>query len=161
MPDTGRPDLPWPCVNQGGAGSRICLDAIPMLEKELALPMESVRALAFWQARNGQIVTLVGPGERYFRGRLTEVSGSAARVVPFVELPYPVESPLSITVFQALPDKERFELILQKLTEIGVQRIVPFQSKRSTTLPEREMAQKKPIDGRLFCSGHPCNAGEQ
>lgn len=143
MPVTGRPVLPWPCVNQGGPGSRICLDAIPILEKELALPSESVRALAFWQARNGQIITLVGPDERYFRGRLTEVSGSCAKVVPFVELPFPVESPLAITVFQALPEKERFELILQKLTEIGVSRIVPFQSARSITLSERELGQKK------------------
>ncbi|APG26919.1 hypothetical protein A7E78_03140 [Syntrophotalea acetylenivorans] len=135
--------MPWPCVNQGGPGSQICLVANPILEKELALPSESVRALTFWQARNGQIVTLVAPGERYFRGRLTEVSDSSAKVVPFVELPFPVESPLSITVFQALPEKERFELILQKLTEIGVHRIVPFQSTRSTTLSEREMAQKK------------------
>lgn len=135
--------MPWPCVNQGGPGSRICLDTIPVLEKELALPLESVRALAFWQARNGQIITLVGPGNRCFRGRLTAVSDSAAKVIPFAELPFPVESPLSITVFQALPEKERFELILQKLTEIGVHRIVPFQSLRSTTLPEREIAQKK------------------
>lgn len=135
--------MPWPCVNQGGPGSRICLDAIPILEKELALPLESVRALAFWRARVGQIITLVGPKHRYFRGRLTAVSDSAAKVVPFAELPFPVESPLSITVFQALPEKERFELILQKLTEIGVCRIVPFQSIRSTTLSERETSQKK------------------
>ncbi len=143
MPVTGKPALPWPCVNQGGPGSRICLDTLPRLEKELALPLESVRALAFWQVRNGQIITLVGPEDRYFRGRLTEVSSTSAKVVPFVELPFPVESPLSITVFQALPEKERFELILQKLTEIGINRIVPYQSTRSTTLSEREIGQRK------------------
>ncbi len=135
--------MPWPCVNQGGSGSQIRLETVPMLEKELALPPESVRALAFWQARAGQIITLSGPGQRYFRGRLTSVADSAATVVPFVELPFPVESPLCLTVFQALPEKERFELVLQKLTEIGVQRIVPFQSLRSITLLERDALQKK------------------
>lgn len=139
----GRPVLSWPCVNQGGQDSLIRLDIIPTLEKELALPFESVRALAFWRPRVGQIITLVGPEHRYFRGRLTAVSDSEARVVPFVDLTVPVESPLSITVFQALPEKERFELILQKLTEIGVQRIVPFHCLRSTTLSVREAAQKK------------------
>jgi 16S rRNA (uracil1498-N3)-methyltransferase len=109
----------------------------------LALPLESVRALAFWKIRAGQIITLTGPGERYFRARLTSVADSTATVVPFVELPASVESPLYLTVFQALPEKERFELVLEKLTEIGVQRIVPFHSQRSITLLERDAGQKK------------------
>lgn len=139
----GRPDLQWPCVNRGGVASLIRLESIPPLEKELALSPESARALAFWQARPGQIITLTGPENRYYRGRLTTRTDSEARVVPFAELPAPVESPLQITVFQALPEKERFELVLQKLTEIGVHRIVPFQSQRSTTLEERDALQRK------------------
>lgn len=135
--------MPWPCVNQGGTSSQIFLDTIPILEKELALPLESVRALAFWKVRVGQVITLTGPENRYFRGRLTSVANAVATVVPFVELPVPVESPLCLTVFQALPEKERFELVLEKLTEIGAQRIVPFHSKRSTTLQERDAVQKK------------------
>lgn len=139
----GRPDLPWPCVNRGGFDSLVRLESIPLLEKELALSPESARALTFWQARPGQIVTLAGPENRYYRGRLTAMTDSDASVVPFVQLPGPVESPLQITVFQALPEKERFELVLQKLTEIGVHRIVPFQSHRSTTLQERDALQRK------------------
>ncbi len=114
-----------------------------MLEKEVALPEPSVRALSLWKARPGQIITLCLPGSRYFRGRLTHLSKNKARVVPFFEFERPVESPLRLTVFQALPERERFELILQKLTEIGVHRIVPFQSARSTTLARRDARQKK------------------
>ena len=56
--------------------------------------------------------------------------------------PFP-ESPLILTVLQALPERERFELILQKLTELGVNRIVPVESSRSTTLAERDRQQTK------------------
>lgn len=157
-PVTGRLVLPWPCVNQGGPDSQVLLESIPILEKELALPFESVRALAFWKARVGQIITLVGPENRYFRGRLTSVADTVATVVPFVELPVPVESSLCLTVFQALPERERFELVLEKLTEIGVQRIVPFQSQRSITLQERDAGQKNLIVGRMFCCEPPFNA---
>ena len=132
-----------PCVNGGGPGSLIRLEASPVLEKELALSPKAIRALAFWQARPGQIVTVQDPAGRYLRARVTSFAKAEARVVPFHHLPVSVESPLQITVFQALPEKERFELVLQKLTEIGVQRIVPFHSQRSTTLQKRDSLQKK------------------
>ncbi len=135
--------MPWPCVNAGGSESLIRLDSIPVLETEVALPEDSVRALAFWKVRPGQILTLILSEHRYFRARLTQLSDHEARVVPFFEFVRPVESSLRLTVFQALPEKERFELILQKLTEIGVQRIVPFRSGRSTTLARRDALQQK------------------
>ena len=143
MQGIGRPDLSWPCVNRGGRGSLIRLETVPVLDKELALSPKSARALTFWQARPGQIVTLIDPEDHYCRGRLTAMTDSGASVVLFAQLPGPVESPLQITVFQALPEKERFELVLQKLTELGVHRIVPFQSQRSTTLQERDALQRK------------------
>lgn len=87
-PVTGGPVLPWPCVNQAGLSSQVLLETIPILEKELALPLESVRALVFWQVRVGQVIALTGPEQRYFRGRLTSVADTVATVVPFVELPH-------------------------------------------------------------------------
>jgi 16S rRNA (uracil1498-N3)-methyltransferase len=50
---------------------------------------------------------------------------------------------LEIVLLQALPEKERMELIIQKTTELGVSRIIPFKSKRSISLEEREAKQKK------------------
>ena len=46
-------------------------------------------------------------------------------------------------LLQALPEKERMELILQKATELGVSAIIPFKSERSISLAEREAKQKK------------------
>jgi 16S rRNA (uracil1498-N3)-methyltransferase len=50
---------------------------------------------------------------------------------------------LEIILLQALPEKERMELIIQKTTELGVSVILPFQSEKSISLDERETKQKK------------------
>jgi len=42
-------------------------------------------------------------------------------------------SDLSVTLFQGLPKGSKMEVIIQKAVELGVNRIVPFQSKRSVS----------------------------
>jgi 16S rRNA (uracil1498-N3)-methyltransferase len=100
-------------------------------------------ALACWEARIGEVLTVVDPEATAYRARITATGVDAASCVPFERLPVPVESPVRIDVYQSLPEKERFELVVQKLTEIGVSRIVPVESARSTTLKDRDAAQKK------------------
>ena len=55
----------------------------------------------------------------------------------------PAESPVEIILLQALPDKERMELVIQKATELGVDVLVPFKSERSIALEQREKRQPK------------------
>ncbi len=135
--------MPLPCVNHGGHESMIRLCRTPVLEEETALPPEATRALSFWLARPGEILTLIGPDGSAYRGRVSRLIGEEARVVVFEKLPFSPESQVHVTVFQALPQKERFELVLQKLTEIGVDRIVPFVCRRSITPEQRDLGQKK------------------
>ncbi len=120
---------------------RLC--RTPVLEEETALPPNAVRALSFWSARPGEVLTLVGPDGSAYRARVSSMAGEGAKVVPFEKLLFLPESRVHLTVFQALPQKERFELVLQKLTEIGVDRIVPFVCRRSTTPEQRDLGQKK------------------
>lgn len=131
------------CVNEGGPGSLIRLAAVPQLETEIILPATAVEALHRWQARAGEIVTVVDPEQTCYRARLTSLEAEQGRAVPFEKTLRPLESRVAIEVYQALPEKERFELILQKLTEIGVARIVPYVSQRSVTLEERDAGQRK------------------
>lgn len=131
------------CANNGGAGSIVHLEAVPVPESEVTLPVSAVAALDRWQARPGEIVTVVDPQQTCWRARLTGLGTAAAKAVIFQRLARPVESAIEIVVYQALPEKERFELILQKLTELGVTRIVPYTSRRSTTPEERDAGQKK------------------
>lgn len=130
------------CVNGGGAASLLRLPRIPVLDQELELGSACAAALIPWHLRTGAIVTAVDPHNSCYRLRLTAVA-PMPRGVPFVRLPRPAESPLAIDVYQALPEKERFELLLQKLTELGVARIVPVETAHSVTLAERDAGQRK------------------
>jgi 16S rRNA (uracil1498-N3)-methyltransferase len=114
----------------------------PVIEREIDLGSGSRDVLLRWSARPGDILTAVDPEQGCYRLRLTSVGGHPCGV-PFARLARPVESRLAVEVYQALPEKERFELILQKLTELGVQRLVPVETARSTTLAARAAGQAK------------------
>jgi 16S rRNA (uracil1498-N3)-methyltransferase len=140
---TGRRALSPACANRGGARSLIFLEEVPGPDQETALSKDAFERLALWQARPGEIITLSDPDGRYYRARISTLTKTEGKVIVFQTLPRSPESPLRLDVYQALPEKERFELILQKLTEIGVFRIIPFMSERSTTLEARDTGQKK------------------
>jgi 16S rRNA (uracil1498-N3)-methyltransferase len=131
------------CVNQGGPESLARLDHVPQLDKETRLSAEALHALSIWQARPGQVMTLVDPEATAYRARIVSLDAEKSCCIPFERLSASAESPLAIEVYQALPDRERFELVLQKLTELGVARIVPMESAHSATLEERDSGQKK------------------
>jgi len=131
------------CVNNGGSASRLRLVTEPVLEQPVALATESLKALDAWQARVGEILTVCDPGGVWYRARLTERTAADATLVPFELLASCPESPLQLWVLQALPERERFELVLEKLTEIGATRIIPYHSSRSIRLEERDARQRK------------------
>jgi 16S rRNA (uracil1498-N3)-methyltransferase len=134
--------LPRTCVNDGGDASLIALAEVPVLERPTPLSVAGGRALDAWRSRLGEIVTVRDPLGAWYRARLVE-RGTQGVVVPFQCLERAPESALRLVVCQALPAKERFELILQKLTELGAARVVPYVSRRSTDLAGRDAGQKK------------------
>ncbi len=92
--------------------------------------------------RVGAIVTVrTEVGE--YRARIIRIADGKATLHPFEGLLQASESCLAITLIQALPKKERMELIIQKATELGVTAIFPCSSARSITLSEREARQSK------------------
>ncbi len=134
--------MPPSCVNGGGPASILRLDAVPALEREVALDPRSLPLFRLWGARPGEILTLVDAEQVSHRVRLVGLD-PAPCVVPFATFARPTESRVAIDVYQALPEKERFELVLQKLTELGAARIVPVETARSITLAERDAEQAK------------------
>ncbi len=129
-------------VNNGGAASIIRLDDVAQLEQPAAIGAAGRAALALWQARRGEVLTVADAAGNWYRARIDSIGDSGAVAIPFAPLSAP-ESPLRLGVFQALPHKERFELVLQKLTEIGVTDIIPFTCTHSTTVEQRDSGQKK------------------
>lgn len=131
------------CVNNGGLLSVVRLDCVPQLDTEVPLSAEALSSLSCWQARPGEVMTVIDPAAAAYRARITSLEPEQGSCVPFERLQASVESPLRVEVYQSLPEKERFELVMQKLTELGVARIVPLESSHSITLVERDARQKK------------------
>jgi len=115
---------------------------MPVMATELDLGSASRDVLRHWAARAGDLLTAVDPEQSCWRLRLTSLA-DPPRGIPYARTARPMESRVVIEVYQALPEKERFELILQKLTELGAHRIVPVETARSTTLAAREAGQAK------------------
>jgi len=122
---------------------RIVLDQKVVIGKEVIIEGPPLEALRFQGGRVGSIITLTDSQGKDFRGRVLRLSVERASVLTFETFQSPTESPLEIILLQALPEKERMELIIQKATELGVSTIVPFKSEKSISLEERETKQKK------------------
>jgi 16S rRNA (uracil1498-N3)-methyltransferase len=104
----------------------IRIDAGRTVETDLPFPKADLSS-----SRIGAIVTIKGPGGSEYRGRLVKIDGESALVRVFEELAMPAEPRLCITLVQAIPKKEKMAFIVQKATELGVNRILPCLSARS------------------------------
>jgi len=122
---------------------RIVLDQKLETRKKVIIEGPPLEALRFQGGRAGSIITVTDAEGKDFRARVLRLSGERASVLTFETFQSPTESPLEIILLQALPEKERMELIIQKATELGVSAIVPFKSEKSISLEERETKQKK------------------
>jgi 16S rRNA (uracil1498-N3)-methyltransferase len=111
--------------------------------REITLEGDPFSALLAREPLQGEIITITDSSGREFRGRIAELGKEQARCHIFEELQEPTEPPFDLFLFQALPDKERMELIIQKGTELGVKTFIPFKSAHSISLEEREAVQPK------------------
>lgn len=58
-------------------------------------------------------------------------------------VPSKSEPSVEITLYQAYPKQDKLELIIQKTTELGITRIVPFISSRCIARPDEKSYRKK------------------
>ena len=95
--------------------------------QELVLPAgPSAHLLRVLRLRTGAILTLFdGRGGEYV-AELTAAGKAGARLQVGEHLAIERESPLRLALLQAVVRGERMDFIVQKATELGVQRIVPL-----------------------------------
>jgi 16S rRNA (uracil1498-N3)-methyltransferase len=74
---------------------------------------------------------------------ISSTKGSRVAVRVGEALPAAAESPLSITLAQAVSRAERMDFAIQKATELGVARIVPLLSERSVVKLDERQAESK------------------
>ena len=56
------------------------------------------------------------------------------------------EPSVKITLFQAMPKSDKFEMIVQKAVELGVSEIVPVMTNRCISRPDKKSMKKKMKD---------------
>ena len=118
----------------------------------LPLTVGSILELPESAARHAARVLRLGPGDvlALFNGRGGEYlsrivsSGKNAVVVEVVEhVPRECESPLQVTLVQALQTGDKMDFTLQKAVELGVTAIVPVLSRRSVLRLSGERAERR------------------
>jgi len=123
--------------------TQIVFPARLSMGQEIALEGNFFSPLSRRQPYQGEVITVTDAEGKAFRGRIVELADDHARVFIFEQMREPIEPPFDLVLFQALPEKERMELIIQKATELGASCIYPFKSKHSISLEEREAGQPK------------------
>jgi 16S rRNA (uracil1498-N3)-methyltransferase len=95
------------------------------------------------RARSGDELVLFNGDGREFTGAIESVRGS--RVAASIGSARAVdrESPFKVTLVQCVPRGDRMDFIVQKATELGVERIVPVLSQRSVVRLDGSQAASK------------------
>jgi 16S rRNA (uracil1498-N3)-methyltransferase len=100
--------------------------------REVALPPDLARRLAtVLRLQGGDHVVLADGLGRDYEVELQEVSARAVSALVVEERPSPSEPSLELVLYQSLIRPQRFDLVLEKGTEIGVSRFVPLLSGRA------------------------------
>lgn len=99
------------------------------------------------EARHISKVLRMGPGERLilmdgkgtrFLALIESVSSREVSVALEKPLPIPIPSPVKIVLCQALLKSRTMDYVIQKTSELGVDSIIPFASKRTVVRFEKE-----------------------
>ena len=91
---------------------------------------------------NDQIHIFDGEGTEY-RCRIIRLERSSATAEIIEKESKIVESPIDIILCQALAKGEKFDLIVQKATELGVRTIIPMLTAHSEVRPNAESTERR------------------
>lgn len=109
----------------------------------VALPEATAHhALRVLRLRAGTTVVLFDGRGGEYPGRL-EVEGRKASVVLEAAVPREAESPLAITLVQAVPSGDKMDWVVEKAVELGACAVQPVQSERSVLRLSAERAEKR------------------
>ena len=92
--------------------------------------------------RGDRFILMDGKGAR-FRAIIESAGRREVLVTLEKPLPQPSPSPLEITLCQALLKSRAMDYVLEKTSELGLHRILPFLSERSVVRPDRERFARK------------------
>ena len=89
-----------------------------------------------------KVVVSCGKGVDY-ECEITEFQDAQILLTICKETPAVTELPVAITLFQALPKKDKMEFVIQKAIELGVAEIVPVKTRRCVVKLDEKKEEKK------------------
>ena len=112
--------------------------------QSVALPSSAAHhASAVLRLRPGDAITLFDGGGGEYGGRIERVGPRAVDVVVAEHRTSERESPLRITLVQAIIAAERMDYVVQKAVELGVAEVVPVATVRGVTRLEGARAERR------------------
>ena len=103
----------------------------------VSLPPELARRLAtVLRLKRGDRVLLADGRGRDYEVEITALTPRSGAAGVVLERPSPPEPRVELVLYQSLVRPQRFELVLEKLTELGVARFVPLVSGRAQVKAE-------------------------
>jgi 16S rRNA (uracil1498-N3)-methyltransferase len=124
--------------------TRVFVDSPLTPDADLRLPDAAALHLArVLRLREGAAVLAFDGSGSEFRCEILSVKGEEVRVRVGQRMSSLPESPLRITLVQAVSRGERMDWTLQKATELGVRTIVPVLSARSVVRLDDRQTEKK------------------
>ncbi len=93
-------------------------------------------------AEGDEAIVCDGEGAEY-RTRLIRIRDEECLCEIIEELDSGAEPPVKITLCMAYPKGDKLEVVIQKAVELGVDRIIPFESSRCIKRPKAEKAEKQ------------------
>ena len=95
------------------------------------------------RARVGEKITACDGEGNDYECEISDITKNEVTLSVLEEKKSEAEPSLSVTLYQALVKSDKFDFIVQKCTELGVQRIVPVQTDRCISKPDDSSLSKK------------------
>ncbi len=111
---------------------------------EIFLSGDDARHIALsLRMAKGQNVTVSGRDGIEYECELTDIKPERVVLKVISASENRTEPPCRVTLYVALPKGDKLDLIIQKATELGVFRVVPFVSERCVVRPDEASKDKK------------------
>jgi 16S rRNA (uracil1498-N3)-methyltransferase len=124
--------------------SRVFIDAALHAGGEIELPRDSVDHLVkVLRLGVGARITLFNGRGGEYAATLSRLERRGATAAVLAHDPIERESPLAITLMQAVTRGEKMDWVLQKSTELGVAAIQPIEAARSVVQLDADRAEKR------------------
>ena len=111
--------------------------------QSLALPATAARHVQVLRLQPGQTITLFNGQGGEYSATVTHMGRSDVHVQVGAHEAMEREAPTAVQLVVGMPANERMDWLVEKATELGVQRITPVMTERSVVRLQGERAEKK------------------